>query len=108
MFAFNVSSRELEKEYVKQEQALRAEEEKTETKRRMRKRELEEKSERGTANHGPDHSSHELSTNHVPHDQLPTMANHLPDMQLPTNHTSSRPPTGHTPQLSSNTMPPSC
>ena len=41
MFAFNVSSRELEREYVKQEQALRVEEEKTETKRRMRKKELE-------------------------------------------------------------------
>lgn len=96
MFAFNVSSRELEKEYVKQEAALRIEEEKTETKRRMRKRELEV---RQSASQDLDHPPRvELSTNHAPHDdQLPGVANHLSDAQLPTNHTSSQLPTGHTP-----------
>ena len=96
MFAFNVSSRELEREYVKQEAALRIEEEKTETKRRMRKRELEL---RRSASQDLDHPSHvELSTNHAPHDDhLPSVPNHPPDAQLPTNHTSSQLSTGHTP-----------
>ena len=96
MFAFNVSSRELEKEYVKQEAALRVEEEKTETKRRMRKKELEL---RRSASQDLDQTSHvELSTNHAPHnDQLQSVANHPPDAQLPTNHTSSQLSTGHAP-----------
>lgn len=95
MFSFNVTSRELEKEYVKQEQALRVEEEKTETKRRIRRKELDLRKESGDCD--PDHTSNAaLCTNHTLHDQVP--ANHAPDAQMSANHTPhSQPPIDHAP-----------
>ena len=94
MFSFNVSSRELEKEYVKQEQALRVEEEKTETKRRIRRRELG--MQKGSVNCDPDPNSQaELCTNHSPHDQVSA---NQPDGQMSANHTPhSQPPVDHAP-----------